>query len=124
METYIYRVVNKIDGKCYIGKSIDPEQRFHNHIRESRLKRSKNRKLYIAINKYGYENFYYEILEKTKDTTREKYWISYYNSYNNGYNHTRDGQGNKNIAELVGGAREITQDMINSAIESYKKDQA
>lgn len=121
MDNYIYRVVNKVDGKSYVGSSIDVEQRFGSHIRESRMERSKNRKLYKAIREHGENNFYIEVLEKTNDPCRERYWINYYDTFKNGYNHTKDGQGNKDVSKMNYNQITITKDMIEIMIESYKK---
>ena len=60
----VYRIVNKIDGKSYVGKSKDIEVRFSNH--KSLLKRDIgsvdcNRYLFNAVKKYGLENFDFEI---------------------------------------------------------------
>lgn len=116
----IYRVVNKVNGKSYIGKSINSEERFKQHLRESRSDRSQNRKLYIAIREFGEENFYYEVLEKSKDQDREKYWVAYYDGYNNGYNNTKDGKGNRDI-DKNNNKVVVTSDMIDVAVKSYIK---
>ena len=94
IEMEIYRVVNKVDGKCYVGMSYDALYRFKQHIRESRQERYRGRKISSAIKEYGVENFYFEILEITNDESREAYWIAHYNSVEEGYNHTVDGRGN------------------------------
>ena len=44
---------------------------------------------HLTINKYGVENFSFEILEETdKPEQQEIYYISLYDSYKNGYNAT------------------------------------
>ena len=49
------------------------------------------------MNKYGINNFSFEIIEKCKKdelSNKEKYWISFYNSTSpNGYNLTKGGEG-------------------------------
>ena len=91
---FVYRIVNKENGKCYVGITDNPKKRYRQHIRESRAERSKGRKLYVAIKEFGVEKFYLEILEQTNDSSREEYWITQFNSVENGYNHTNDGKGN------------------------------
>lgn len=88
----IYKITNKINGKSYIGQSIDILQRWSQH------KRSKdfNNPLYLDMEKYGQQNFIYEIIEECPQTQlneREKFWIKYYNSYKDGYNRTCGGTG-------------------------------
>lgn len=84
----IYKITNKVNGKVYIGQSRDIEKRWKEHKRAADLNCPL---LYKAINKYGVENFSFEIQEIcTEDllNDREIYWIKYYNScvfFDNGY---------------------------------------
>ena len=53
---YIYKITNLINNKLYIGQTKKTiEERFKAHIKVAR--QHKNRYLYDAMNKYGYENF-------------------------------------------------------------------
>lgn len=92
---YIYKIVNKINNKVYIGKTeLAIQKRFQQHLAESTRTRSKNRPLYRAINKYGKENFYIELIEETDvPEEREIYWIAHFNSFQCGYNATQGGDG-------------------------------
>lgn len=87
MRKSIYKITNKINGKVYIGQSINPEDRFVQHCR---VKENYKSLIHLAIQKYGKENFELEILEKDikNYNEREIYWIKYYDSTNNskGYN--------------------------------------
>lgn len=88
----IYKVTNKINGKVYIGQSVDIGKRWRQHM-------TAKDDIYFhkAIQKYGVENFEWEVIEqcKKKDLDeREIYWIEYYDSYNKGYNCTKGGEGN------------------------------
>lgn len=98
----IYKITNKINNKIYIGQTIRTlEERVKEH------KRKKNCSLYKAFNKYGIENFDFEIIEKCNSTEemneKEIYWIKYYDclmpkGYNlcegggqtNGYTHKEE----------------------------------
>ena len=95
MTGIIYKITNNINGKVYIGKTLETlETRWNQHQKDS--KRFPNRPLYRAINKYGIENFIIEIIEKPEIdilSERESYWIKYYNSYRSGYNATLGGDG-------------------------------
>lgn len=61
----IYIIKNKINSKVYIGQTCQsPHERFMQHMKPSVCKQRGTYKIYNAINKYGKENFYYEVLEK------------------------------------------------------------
>lgn len=92
----IYKITCNETGKCYIGQSIDIENRWFQHICAAKYE-TDNNKFYNAMRKYDYENFTYEIIEECSNSQeelddRERYWIEYYNSYEEGYNSTRGGQ--------------------------------
>lgn len=92
----IYSITNKINGKRYIGQSININRRFIEHKNDPFNINCKDydMAIYRAIRKYGLDNFNFEILEqcdKSELNDKEIYWIDYYNSYNNGYNCTRGG---------------------------------
>lgn len=83
----VYSYINKINGKRYIGQTINPEQRKRCHISDS--KKTDN-KFYRAVRKYGWENFSYEILahcsSREEMNVLEEYYIKEFDSINNGYN--------------------------------------
>ena len=88
----IYKVTNKVNSKVYIGQSVDIGRRWRTHM-------TAKDDIYFhkAIQKYGVENFEWEVIEKCKKSEldeRESYWIEYYDSFNKGYNCTRGGDGN------------------------------
>ena len=73
--TGIYIITNLINGKRYIGQSIDIRRRFWDHRCVSH---ETNRHLRFALNKYGKEAFKYEVLEECEAdrlNEREMYWI-------------------------------------------------
>ena len=94
---YIYCITNKINNKCYVGKTLDSvESRFQQHIYDSEKQAERDRPLYAAFHKYGIENFYIETLEEVpyqELSLREQYWITKKNSFHNGYNATLGGDG-------------------------------
>ena len=93
---YIYQIINLINQKRYIGKTekINPNDRWREHLKDAKREYRNNRALYKAINKYGAENFTFEILEQTDSPNeREQYYIQYFDTYHNGYNETLGGDG-------------------------------
>ena len=94
---YIYRIINDINGKIYIGKTVHSlKERWTEHISESNRDRAKDRPLYRAIRKYGINHFHIELVEECSDTIvneREIYWIEHYGTFKNGYNATIGGDG-------------------------------
>jgi group I intron endonuclease len=83
----IYKTINLVNGKFYIGKDVKDDA---SYLGSGRI-------LKQAIKKYGKHNFRKEILEVcfTLDELdkREKYWISYHNATKEGYNLTSGGTG-------------------------------
>jgi group I intron endonuclease len=100
--SFIYKVTNKVNSKCYIGKTdyTDPTKRYKEHIKESRKNRNKNRPLYSAIRKHGEDSFIFAVIEETDEPLeREIYYIKYFNSFgSNGYNATKGGDGKSYIS--------------------------
>lgn len=91
MASGIYSITNKKNGKRYIGLSKTLKKRFRRH--ETNLKKNKhhNDHLQFAYNKYGKENFEYEIIKECpidKLVEEEENYINYYDSANRtkGYN--------------------------------------
>lgn len=87
----IYKIENKVNGKVYIGQSLNIFKRWANHANP---RVSPNMVITKAIIKYRVASFTFEVVElcdKSMLNEREKYWINYYNSYKAGYNSTEGG---------------------------------
>lgn len=82
--TGIYKITNKINGKCYIGQSIHCDKRFKEHCC------GKKQFIDETIQLEGIENFSFELLEECEQSEldkREDYYIQQYNTmFPNGYN--------------------------------------
>lgn len=102
----IYKITNKINNKIYIGKSVNIQERWNEHKRESLLpeekwlanKRGERTYFHSAIRKYGIDSFTWEIIEECDEkqlNEKEQYWIKFYDSNNKekGYNMTLGGDG-------------------------------
>jgi group I intron endonuclease len=81
----VYMFLNKINGNCYIGSSINLNRRFRAHMY---LVPSSNLPLYCAIRKYGLENFLFLVLEYCEPNinTCIKLEQKYIDLYNPDYN--------------------------------------
>lgn len=93
---YIYRIRNNINGKCYIGKTINRVRtRWVDHINGYHPLSL----IHKAIEKYGLENFTFEVVEEPSNdilNKRETFWIKHENSVSpNGYNLTEGGDGSR-----------------------------
>ena len=88
----VYQIRNKLNNKVYIGSSKDIGTRWSEHKRDLRTGEHRNSHLQNAYNKYGPENFIFEVLElldsEDKQYEREQYWINVKDACNakKGYN--------------------------------------
>ena len=60
----IYKIVNRIDGKYYVGSSQDIGKRWKSHVNELKRNRHWNIHLQRSWNKYGNENFKFVICKE------------------------------------------------------------
>lgn len=88
----IYLIRNKVNGKVYVGQSINVFERFEGHLKDLRRNKHHSPHLQQAFMKYGEKVFEHSVLEEVLDETRlesrEQYWIDFYDSMNRekGYN--------------------------------------
>lgn len=79
----IYKIINSINNKIYIGSSKNIKNRFRQHLFLLRHNKHFNSHLQSAYNKYGEASFVFEIIEECKTNiidSREEYWIKALNS--------------------------------------------
>jgi group I intron endonuclease len=86
----IYKIVNKTNGKCYVGSAVNIEQRWHCHRSDLKLKKHHSAHLQRAWEIYGEGSFEFEVVEYVEKQLliqREQYWIDFLSGYGeNGYN--------------------------------------
>ena len=79
----VYRWTNKINGKWYVGSSVNLSKRFSVYFNEAYIGKNKdNMAINRALLKYGYSNFQLEILEYTtaeKAIKLEQYYLDLFN---------------------------------------------
>lgn len=95
----VYKITNKLNNKCYIGitsKGISARIKEHIYTAE----RDPVFPIHRALNKYGKDNFTFELLDFSCNsweelTEKEKYYINLYKSNDKefGYNLTEGGDG-------------------------------
>jgi group I intron endonuclease len=89
----IYQITNNITNDFYIGKSVNPKERFYKHKYNASQTNSQTH-LYRAMRKYGTDNFSMSILDEANSkeelNDKEKMWI---NKLNPKYNMTKGGDG-------------------------------
>ena len=74
MSSGIYRITNLVNEKYYIGSAVDLDKRKASHFNKST-----NIHLQRAIERYGKDNFLWEVLEecsKENLVEREQYWMN------------------------------------------------
>lgn len=91
MKSGIYCIINKINGKCYVGSATNLSTRIKTH--EHKLEKNIHDNIYLqnAWNKYGKEKFCFfalEYVEKKELLNTEQYYLDLFLSYNmkHGYN--------------------------------------
>ena len=98
----IYKIVNNINGKVYIGQTKHSlSKRIAGHIRDNSTPVQK------ALNKYGLESFAIFVIDhadsKAVIDEKERYWIRVLKSNQRayGYNMTAGGDGNHNPSKKI-----------------------
>lgn len=115
----IYKITNIVNSKYYVGSSKDIHKRFEQHVHNLRLNKHCNQKLQHAWNKYGENNFVFEIIEECeiqKLYEREQYYLDL---NNNGYNIGRTAAGGDNLTNHPNRI-EIIKKRVNTARIKYK----
>jgi group I intron endonuclease len=65
----IYKIINVINNKFYVGSAVNFSRRKARHFSELRHNKHSNSKLQNAWNKYGEKSFVFVVVEEVQDTT-------------------------------------------------------
>jgi group I intron endonuclease len=99
----IYKFINIINNKVYVGSAFNLKNRRRQHLFSLRHNKHCNEHLQSAWNKYGEENFIFEVIEYVDDKTMllnvEEFYILLYDANNRefGYNKREISDSNKGM---------------------------
>ena len=122
----IYRFVNKINNKSYVGQAGDLNKRISKHMYMIRNKKDNN-PFYKAVIKYGIDSFDLEILDIVSDKAKEEldrleiYYIDKYDCYSSGYNQTKGGDGGILGYKFTDDQKKHVSENTKSFISTYYK---
>lgn len=75
----IYKIVNLVNNKIYVGSAVNLNDRFRTHKSDLKSNKHCNEYLQNSWNKHGEKNFIFDIIEfvenKNKLIEKEQYWI-------------------------------------------------
>lgn len=102
MRCGIYKIINRINGKFYLGSAKDIDSRFQRHLWDLGRKKHHNIHLQRAYNKYGKDSFRLEFIEKCLECLlliREQFYLDTLKPYDFkiGYNIGRNASGGDNL---------------------------
>ena len=117
MKTGIYKIINKVNNKFYIGSATNFYNRKSKHLQLLRKNLHTNTHLQNSYNKYGEDNFKFKLIEECKKEelpVREQYYLDNLN-----YDY--------NICTVVEGRWGLThteevKNKISNSVKKYHKE--
>ena len=109
----IYQIRNLINNKLYIGSSNNLRTRKNSHLNELVNDKHYNKYLQKSFNKYGEQNFIFEVIEFCEPEERieiEQYWLDKFYNKNTCYN-----------IQPIAGRPSVTEELRQAVIESNKR---
>lgn len=90
IKTGIYKIVNTVNGKMYVGSAADMDKRWKNHVKELNWGKHHSKKLQNAWLKYGSDVFEFSVICPVENPDRllsfEQFWIEALETVRLGYN--------------------------------------
>lgn len=119
----IYKIINKINGMMYIGRTSGKlKYRWNQHVRDA----DSNiccYKLQKAIKEFGADNFVIEQIDsaenKEEANAKEVYWIKFYNAIEDGYNVSPGGRAGGHRKKVKAVESGLVFDTMVEAAEYY-----
>jgi group I intron endonuclease len=110
---HIYCITNLINGKIYIGQTVqqNSKMRWYAHLADAR--RGKKSYLLDSIRKYGKDSFAWEVIDSAvcidELNTKEEYWLNHYRNQGITVYNNREAGGNKTHSPESIGRMRIAQ---------------
>jgi group I intron endonuclease len=105
----VYALVNLVDGKLYVGSSIDLKKRSHDHLYLLRRNQHPSAYLQYAFNKHGEMAFEMRILQEVASdddlNSAEQYWMDDLRCYDRRYGYNIDVSADRTIVSPETGAK-------------------
>lgn len=109
MKNVIYKIRNIVNGKFYVGSTVDARVRFQSHKRRLKKGTHQSPHLQAAWDKYGEECFKFEVVEVVEDPANllaaEQVWLDAHAGKDYCYNWATDAsapmRGKKHTPEVV-----------------------
>jgi group I intron endonuclease len=100
----IYKIVNEVTGKCYVGSSVEIDRRWNQHKNLLTKDKHHSTKLQNSVNKHGFDSFVFEVIEECDSSIlmeREQHWLDLLNVVDDGYNinYKADGRSGVKLSE-------------------------
>lgn len=100
----IYKIKNELNGKFYIGQSINCNNRRRSHLGYLRNRKHQNEHLQNAWNKYGESNFSFKVIKLCNPDELDLLEIKYIDNYKSldktkGYNKAGGGKTNRYVSK-------------------------
>lgn len=120
---YIYVIINKLNGKCYVGSTRSIVTRLYNYFNLNLLEAQKGRPISSAILKYGLVNFAFILLEEVDLDVhnleeRETYWIK---KLKPEYNAIKEAARNLSVPHLLETKLKISINRSRGALYIYNE---
>ncbi len=119
----IYKIVNTLNNKVYVGSSCNINNRWNQHKKSLSNNTHHSLKLQRTYNKYG-DIFIYELITECKIEdllTEEQYYIELLNSYKNGYNSVSIAGSNLGMKHTIETKNKLKESSIGNTNRIGKK---